>query len=121
MSEYYFASVRGLMVPSEVIANRRHAIARAVGGEGCGYVLATLPGEGRRAWGYCPNMGHPFDRAVASAIERAWMVEGVGDVAVLAAVKREAEVEAKRSKGTQRVQWQRRSELATELSRDLER
>ena len=65
---------------TKAVATKRDRIARKVGGRGCGcgcgYISVRLP-EGPRAWGYCPNLGEPFDRATAREIVAAWNAAGV--------------------------------------------
>jgi hypothetical protein len=75
MSEFFFAASHS-PVPATV-AKKRNAIAREVGGKGCGYVAAKLP-DGYRSWGFGPNRGDPFDRDLAQRVRDAWTAGGVG-------------------------------------------
>ena len=76
MSEFNFATTN-TPVPKKV-AQTRDRIARRVGGPGCGYTTRSGPGGGARGWGYGPNLGHPFDQALATEIRAAWAAGGVG-------------------------------------------
>ena len=74
MSSFMFAVTSKPVAKST--ANKRDRIARRIGGSGCGYISTRQP-EGPRSWGYVPNLGAPFDRAIAREIEAAWKAEGV--------------------------------------------
>lgn len=80
MSEYYFASFTGSQTikGGKKTAAKRSRIARKVGGAGCGYTYYYDDARKEwRGWGYCPNLGHPFDRDTALAIQTAWASAGV--------------------------------------------
>lgn len=75
MSDFFFAVTRKPVAART--AAKRDRIARRVGGPRCGYVTTKQP-DGPHSWGYAPNLGAPFDRATAAAIQAAWAKEGVG-------------------------------------------
>ena len=62
MSEYHFSTGRGKV--SGRLAKRADAVARK---HGAYFVAADLP-EGPRYWFSGPNLGHPFDAAMARAV-----------------------------------------------------
>ena len=74
MSEFHFAVTRKPVAAR--LAAKRDRIARRVGGPRCGYVTTKQP-DGPHSWGYAPNLGAPFDRAIARKIEDAWKKAGV--------------------------------------------
>ncbi len=63
MSKYNFGLGRGKIPP------RRRAIAdRIAARHGADLCNPTMPGEGPRYWFSAPNLGEPFDSAVAHAV-----------------------------------------------------
>lgn len=86
MSEFYFAvhtgsvhSDRGGKIKGgKTAAAKRYRIAKKIDPT-AGYVYYFDSARQEwRGWGYCRNMGHPFDQATARAIEAAWKAAGVG-------------------------------------------
>lgn len=74
MSQYLFGSGRGKIKPSirkriDAIANRHDA----------DFVNPNMPGEGWRFWFAGPNLGHPFDRAMANAVWEDLIKAGLAD------------------------------------------
>lgn len=79
MSEQYLFAVRaGKLKGGTRAAAKRHRIARQTE-EGAGYTYYFDDDCGVwRGWGYCPNLGHPFDSQTARKIMAAWAAAGVG-------------------------------------------
>ena len=58
-------------------AVKRDRIAKKID-QSAGYTYYYDSAERRaRGWGYCPNLGEPFDSATARAIQEAWATAGV--------------------------------------------
>jgi hypothetical protein len=63
MSEYMFGVSH--QKPSRKVARQMERIAKR---HGAYLVEGTFPGEGYKRWFAGPNLGHPFDRAMAKAV-----------------------------------------------------
>ncbi len=63
MSEYMFGVKRGKISPKIV-----RKIERIAKRHGVTFVAATIPGTGPQNWFAGPNLGHPFDQAMARAV-----------------------------------------------------
>lgn len=75
MSAYHFATSR-TRLPARTVA-RRDAIVRKVIGRGAAFVQIREPTGSWLSWASIPNLGHPFDRARAQAVQDAWREAGV--------------------------------------------
>lgn len=61
--DYHFGVGRGRLSASDV--ERRDRIARQ---HGACFVYAQIPGDGWRSWYAGPNLGHPFNDALAARV-----------------------------------------------------
>lgn len=74
MSTYHFGLGNGrvkasIVKQAERIAKRHDAY----------FVATTLPGQGHRFWFSGPNLGFPFDRAMAQAVKADLVAAGIAD------------------------------------------
>lgn len=79
MSEYYFAVLGQYQTleGGEVAAKRRDEIAKIIEPR-AGYIYYYDDAEKRwRGWGYCPNLGAPFDQKCANEIQKEWAFAGI--------------------------------------------
>lgn len=74
MSEFHFGVGRGRV--KEDIAKKIDRIART---HGATFTTVTLPGEGPRYWFSGPNMGPPFDNAMARGVRASLIAAGIAD------------------------------------------
>lgn len=75
MGEHFFGLHSGHLTA------RADAIARTVGGRGCGHVNYTEPNGERRGWFFAPNLGAPHDEAAARRVWEA--IDGAGGIDAL--------------------------------------
>lgn len=88
MSEFMFGTGRG-----RIKASAAKRIDKIAGRHGASFVTADLPGDGPRYWFAGPNLGHPFDQAMADAVwadlEHAGLADSKGFVESIFLVRRQ--------------------------------
>jgi hypothetical protein len=72
MSEYMFGVGRGKVTAAK--AKKVNAIAKK---HNAWFITANIPGDGHKYWFAGPNLGHPFDKAMAEAVYADLDVAGI--------------------------------------------